>query len=154
MKVISHIFIVLLFFGCSNIDKQTPIPPLINLVVQQDKYSIIFKHHFEKHFKNYDKNLAKINVKINLSFNAVNAFSNKENNNLSIINGILDFEIFNSSNTEIIKSGSISSSINIGNVSSLYGVDENNNSAKERISKYLAYKLYRKILLNLKDSEN
>ena len=36
----------------------------------------------------------------------------------------------------------------------LYSVDENNNFAKERITKYLASKLYRKILLNTYTSEN
>ena len=57
-------------------------------------------------------------------------------------------------NSKIIKTGSISSSINTGSVSSLYSVDENNNFAKERIAKYLASKLYRKILLNTYTSEN
>ena len=74
--------------------------------------------------------------------------------NLNIIKGTVDFKIFNKINSKIIKTGSISSSINTGSVSSLYSVDENNNFAKERIAKYLASKLYRKILLNTYTSEN
>ena len=129
-------------------------PPSLNLIVNQDKYSLILKHYFYKNFKTYDKNLAKFIVETNLSFNTTNALSISGNNSLNIIKGIIDYKIFNKSKTKLIKSGSISSSINTGSVSSLYGVDENNNFAKERISKYLASKLYRKILLNINHSEN
>ena len=154
MKIILLITIVLLFFGCGNTNNLAKNPPLVNLVVQQDKYSLIFKHQFYKNFKNYDKSLAKFNVVTNLSFNTSNALSNNGNNNLNIIKGTVDFKILNKINSKIIKTGSISSSINTGSVSSLYSVDENNNFAKERIAKYLASKLYRKILLNTYTSEN
>ena len=128
--------------------------PLVNLVVQQDKYSLIFEHQFYNNFKNYDKNLANFIVKTSLSFTTSNALSSNGNKNLDIIKGTVDFKIFNKTNSKIIKTGSISSSINTGSVSSLYSVDENNNFAKERIAKYLASKLYRKILLNTYTSEN
>ena len=154
MKIILQIFIILLYFGCSNVKNITQNPPSVNLIVQQDKYSLIFKHHFYKNFKTYDKNLAKINIETNLSFSSSNALSNNGNKNLAIINGIVDFKIINMSNTQIIRTGSISSSINTGSVSSLYGVDENNNFVKERISKNLASKLYRKVLLGIKYNEN
>ncbi|RZP27811.1 MAG: hypothetical protein EVA21_02670 [Alphaproteobacteria bacterium] len=129
-------------------------PPLVNLVVQQDKYSLILKHQFNNNLKTYDKNLAKFIVETNLSFDTSEALSKKGNNKLNIIKGTVDFKIFNKINSKIIKTGSISSSINTGSVSSLYSVDENNNFAKERIAKYLASKLYRKILLNTYTSEN
>ena len=154
MKIILQIFIILLYFGCSNIKNVTQNPPLVKLIVQQDKYSLIFKHHFYKNFKTYDENLAKINVETNLSFSSSSALSNNGDNNLTIINGIVNFKIFNMSNSQIIRTGSISSSINTGSVSSLYGVDENNNFVKERISKNLASKLYRKVLLGIKYNEN
>ena len=154
MKIILLITILLLFFGCSNTTNVSKNAPLVNLVVQQDKYSLIFKHQFYNNFETYDKNLAKFIVKTNLSFNTSNALSSNGNNNLNIIKGTVDFKIFNKINSKIIKTGSISSSINTGSVSSLYSVDENNNFAKERIAKYLASKLYRKILLNTYTSEN
>ena len=154
MKIILLISIIFLFFGCSNINNVTKNPPLVNLVVQQDKYSLIFKHQFYNNFETYDKNLAKFIVKTNLSFNTNDALSNNGNNKLNIIKGTVNFKIFNKINSKIIKTGSISSSINTGSVSSLYSVDENNNFAKERIAKYLASKLYRKILLNTYTSEN
>ena len=153
MKILL-ISILLLFFGCSNINKVTNNPPLVNLVVQQDKYSLIFKNQFYSNFETYDKNLAKFIVETNLSFNTSDALSNSGNNNLSIIKGTLDYKIFNRLKTEVIKSGSLSSSINTGSVSSLYSIDENNNFVKERIAKYLASKLYRRILLNTYISEN
>ena len=154
MKIILFISIVLFLSGCSNLENSTKKLPLVNLVVQKDKYALIFKHEFYKNFKNYNKNEAKFIVETNLSFNTSNALSNNGNNNLNIIKGTVDFKILNKINSKIIKTGSISSSINTGSVSSLYGVDENNNFAKERIAKYLASKLYRKILLNTYTSEN
>ena len=154
MKIIVIIYILLLLFGCSNANNVAENPPLVNLVVQQDKYSLIFKHQFYNNFKKYDKNLAKFIVETNLSFNTSDALSNNGNNKLNIIKGTVDFKIVDKINSKIIKTGSISSSINTGSVSSLYGVDENNNFSKERIAKYLASKLYRKILLNTYNSES
>ena len=154
MKIILLIPIVLLFFGCSNTNNVDKNLPLVNLIVQQDKYSLIFKRQFYNNFKTFDKNLAKFIVKTDLSFNTSDALSNNGNNKLNIIKGTVDFKIFNKINSMIIKTGSISSSINTGSVSSLYSIDENDNFAKERIAKYLASKLYRKILLNTYTSEN
>ena len=154
MKVILLISIVLLFFGCSNTINVAKNPPLVNLISQQDKYSLIFKHQFYNNFETFDKNLAKFIVETNLSFNTSDALSDNGNDNLHIIKGTVDFKIIDRINLKTIKTGSISSSINTGSVSSLYSVDENNNFAKERIAKYLASKLYRKILLNTYTSEN
>ena len=154
MKIILFISIALLYFGCSNTNNLVKNPPLVKLIVQQDKYSLIFKHHFYNNYKTYDKDLAKFIVESNLSFIISDALSNNGDNKLNIIKGTVDFKIFNKINSKIIKTGSISSSINTGSVSSLYSVDENNNFAKERIAKYLASKLYRKILLNTNTSEN
>ncbi len=154
MKIILLISIALLFFGCSNTSNFAKNPPSVNLIVQQDKYSLIFKHQFYDNFKTFDKNLSKFIVETKLSFNTSDALSNNGNNKLNIIKGTVDFKIINKINSKIIKTGRISSSINTGSVSSLYSVDENNNFAKERIAKYLASKLYRKILLNSYTSEN
>ena len=154
MKIILLISILLLFFGCVNSNSVAKKPPLVNLVVQQDKYSLVFKNQFYNNFETYDKSLAKFIVETNLSFNTSDALSNNGSNELNIVKGTVDFKIFDKINSKIIKTGSISSSINTGSVSSLYSVDENNNFAKERIAKYLASKLYRKILLNTHTSEN
>ena len=154
MRFILQILIILLFFGCSNLNNIDKTPPSVNLIVNEDKYSLILKHYFYKNFRTYNKNLAKFNVETNLSFNTTNTLSISGNNSLNIIKGTIDYKVFDRSKTKLIKSGNISSSINTGSVSSLYGIDENNNFAKERISKYLASKLYRKILLNINHSEN
>ena len=154
MKIILQIIIVFLFIGCSNVNKVNKSSPLINLVVKEDKYSLILKHHFYKNFKTYNNNLVKFIVETNLSFNTSDALSNNGSNNLKIVKGRVDFKIFNNLKTKVIKSGSISSTINTGNVTSLYSIDENNNFAKEKIAKFLASKLYGKILLNIKQSES
>ena len=147
------IFFIFLFLGCSNTYNINQKIPNINLVVQQDKYSLILKRHFIKNLNTFNPTLDKITVKTNLSFKTHAALSNKGNNNLNIVKGKVDFKIFSTSSTEI-KSGSISSSINTGNISSLYGIDENNNFAKERISKHLSSKLFKKILLIINSSES
>ena len=154
MRILLQVCIILIFFGCSNIKNKTNYPFIVNLVVPKDKYSLILKHNFYKNFNTSDKYLNKTTVKAHLIFNTNNALSNNGSNNLTIVNGTVHFQIFDKLNSKVIKSGSVSSSINTGNVSSLYGVDNNNDFAKERISKYLASKLYRKILLNIKNSEN
>ena len=154
MKIILLISILLLFFGCVNSNSVAKKPPLVNLVVQQDKYSLVFKNQFYNNFETYDKSLVKFILETNLSFNTSDALSNNGSNELNIVKGTVDFKIFDKISSKIIKTGSISSSINTGSVSSLYSVDENNNFAKERIAKYLASKLYRKILLNTYTSEN
>ena len=154
MKITLLISIVLLVFGCSNTNKIAKSPPSVNLVVPQDKYSLILKHQFYKNFRTYDTNLAEFTVETNLSFNTNDALSKSGDNELYIVKGTVDFKIFNKLKTKIIKTGSLSSSINTGSVSSLYSVDENNNFAKERIAKYLASKLYRKVLLNNYINEN
>ena len=154
MKIILLISILLLFFGCVNSNSVAKKPPLVNLIVQQDKYSLVLKNQFYNNFETYDKSLARFIVETNLSFNTSDALSNNGSNELNIVKGTVDFKIFDKINSKIIKTGSISSSINTGSVSSLYSVDENNNFAKERIAKYLASKLYRKILLNTYTSEN
>ena len=154
MKILIQISIVFMLFACSKINNISQKPPPVNLVVNEDKYSLILKHHFYKNFHTNNENLSKFTVKTNLLFNTSSALSNDGRDNLNIIKGTVEFKIFDKLNTKIIKSGNISSSINTGNVSSLYSVDENNNFAKERIAKYLASKLYRKILLNTYTSEN
>ena len=154
MRILVQICIILIFFGCSNIKNKTDYPFQVNLIVPKDKYSLILKHHFYKNFNTSGKNLNKTTVKAHLIFNTNNALSNNGSDNLTIVNGTVNFQIFDKLNAKVIKSGSISSSINTGSVSSLYGVDRNNDFAQERISKYLASKLYRKILLNIKNGEN
>ena len=73
MKIILLISILLLFFGCINTNNVAKKPPLVYLVVQQDKHSLIFKHQFYNNFETYDKNLAKFIIETNLSFNTSDA---------------------------------------------------------------------------------
>ena len=153
MKIILKFFIILLFFGCTNFNNTKDLP-FVNLIVQQDKYSLILKNYFHKQYNNYNSELAEITVETNLSFNSNNTLSKNGKKNLTIIKGTLNFKIIETLSNKIIRSGKISTSINTGNISSLYGIDQNNNFAKQRISKYLATRLYQKILLNISHSEN
>ena len=99
MKIILLISILLLFFGCVNSNSVAKKPPLVNLVVQQDKYSLIFKHQFYNNFETFDKSLAKFIVETNLSFNTSNALSDNGNNTLKIIKGTVNYKILNKINS-------------------------------------------------------
>ena len=63
-----------------NLNNVNKTPPLVDLVVNQDKYSLILKHYFYKNFKNNNKNLAKFIIETNLSFNTSNTLSVSGNN--------------------------------------------------------------------------
>ena len=119
MKIIFKFFIILLFFGCTNFNNKKNLP-FVNLVVQQDKYSLILKNYFNRQFNNYNSKLAKITVETNLFFSSNNTLSKNGQKNLTIIKGTLNFKIIEISSNKIIRSGQISTSINTGNISSLY----------------------------------
>ena len=68
-------------------NNMTQNPPSVNLIVNQDKYSLILKHYFYKNFKTYNDNLAKFIVETNLTFNTTNALSNSGSNSFTIIKG-------------------------------------------------------------------
>ena len=74
MKIILKFFIILLFFGCTNFNNTKDLP-FVNLIVQQDKYSLILKNYFHKQYNNYNSELAEITVETNLSFNSNNTLS-------------------------------------------------------------------------------
>ena len=91
MNIILQISMILLLLGCSNINNVNEKIPLVNLVVNEDKYSLILKHHFYKNFNTNNENLSKFTVKTNLSFNTRSALCSDGRDNLNIIKGIANF---------------------------------------------------------------
>ena len=150
MKIILNLFILLFVFNCSNLKNVTEKNlPYVSLNVINERYSLILKHNFDKNFTKFNDKLDKFRVDSKITFTKRDTLSHNGSNNLSILSGEVTFKIYNTSKSILIKSGKIDSSVNIGNVSSFYGIDENLNFTKERLTQYLASKLYRRIMLSI-----
>ena len=150
MKIILNFFILFFVLSCSNLKHVTEKNiPYISLNVISEKYSLILKHHFDKNLTKFNDKLDKFKVDSSISFSTQSTLSQNGTNNLSILNGEVTFKIYNTSKSMLIKSGKIDSSVNIGSVSSFYGIDENLNFTKERLTKYLASKLYKRTMLSI-----
>ena len=78
----------------------------------------------------------------------------KGKSKLKKLKGILSYKITDSSDTQVVKVGTIRNSINYGNITSLYGIDTSLKFAKERISRQLAQKLYNIIIIRVKNIDN
>jgi len=150
MKIILNLFILLFVFNCSNLKNVTEKNvPYVSLNVINERYSLILKHNFDKNFTKFNDKLDKFRVDSKITFTKQDTLSHNGSNNLSILSGEVTFKIYNTSKSILIKSGKIDSSVNIGNVSSFYGIDENLNFTKERLTQYLASKLYKRIMLSI-----
>ena len=150
MKIILNLFILLFVFNCSNLKNVTEESvPYVSLNVINERYSLILKHNFDKNFTKFNDKLDKFRVDSKIIFTKQDTLSHNGSNNLSILSGEVTFKIYNTSKSILIKSGKIDSSVNIGNVSSFYGIDENLNFTKERLTQYLASKLYKRIMLSI-----
>ena len=150
MKIILNLFILLFVFNCSNLKNVTEKSvPYVSLNVINERYSLILKHNFDKNFTKFNDKLDKFRVDSKITFTKRDTLSHNGSNNLSILSGEVTFKIYNASKSILIKSGKIDSSVNIGNVSSFYGIDENLNFTKERLTQYLASKLYKRIMLSI-----
>ena len=64
MKIILLISFLFSIIGCSNINNVTKNPPLVNLVTNKDKYSLIFKHQFYSNYKTNDEELISENLRL------------------------------------------------------------------------------------------
>ena len=155
MKFFFTLLVISLMISCSNISyvKNNNIPFLV-LNVKNLKYPIILKYHFNKNLSKFNKKFGEYRIDVDISFSEQDTLTNKGKNSLSILNGTINYKIYDVLQSRVSNSGQITSSINIGSVSSLYGKDQNINFTKERLTKYLASKLYNRVLLSIKKSEN
>ena len=155
MKFFFTLLVISLMISCSNISyvKNNNIPFLV-LNVKNQKYPIILKYHFNKNLSKFNKKFGEYRIDVDISFSEQDTLTNKGKNSLSILNGTINYKIYDVLQSRVSNSGQITSSINIGSVSSLYGKDQNINFTKERLTKYLASKLYNRVLLSIKKSEN
>lgn len=156
MKIIINIIIlVLILSSCSSINniKSDNLPYLV-LDTNNDKYGLIIKKTFYKLYKKNQSKNSIITVKTQLTFNVHDTLSIKGKSKLKMLKGILHYEIIDSRDSKIIKSGKISTSINYGNITSLYGIDTSLKFAKTRISRRLAQKLYKIIIIRIKKIDN
>ena len=155
MKKSFKIILILLLCSCStkNILNKDKIPT-INFNINEDKYSLILKNTFFKSYQKIKKNEKTITVSSRLSFKVTDTLSIRGKSNLKRLKGRLIYEIKEDLNSKILYSGNISSSINYGSITSLYGIDTSLEFAKERLSRYLANKLYSIVILRVRQIDN
>ena len=156
MKIILNIAIlVFILCSCSSINsiKNKNLPHIV-LDTDNDKYGLIIKKTFYKLYKKIDNKNRTITVKTELTFHINDTLSIKGKSKLKKLKGILSYKITDSSDTQVVKVGTIRNSINYGNITSLYGIDTSLKFAKERISRQLAQKLYNIIIIRVKNIDN
>ena len=156
MKIILNIAIlVFILCSCSSINsiKNKNLPHIV-LDTDNDKYGLIIKKTFYKLYKKIDNKNRTVTVRTGLTFNIHDTLSIKGKSKLKKLKGILSYKITDSSDTQVVKVGTIRNSINYGNITSLYGIDTSLKFAKERISRQLAQKLYNIIIIRVKNIDN
>ena len=127
--------------------------PYVELEVEKERYASLLKYSFNKNYSNFDKNMSKFKVIAKINFEKYSTLRNGTNN-LSILKGTVNYMIVDLKNAKTLKKDNIVSTINIGNVSSLYGISKNEIFSRERLTRYLASKLHKKIILSLKQIDN
>ena len=156
MKTIySLIILIFILSSCSSMNntKNQNLPNII-LKTDNNKYDLIMKKTFYKFYKNSDNKNKTIIIKSQLSFQINDILSIKGKRKLKKLNGILSYEMTKNGDAKVIKAGTIRSSINYGNVTSLYGIDKSLLFAKERLSRHLAQKLYNSLILRVNKFDN
>ena len=149
-----YLVILVIFIFITNSCSSIKNLPNVNLNTNEGKYELIFKNAFYKSYKNFKKNKKTITVNSKISFNVINTLSIKGKSNLKRLKGFLNYQIIDVLDNKVINSGTISSSINYGSITSLYGIETSLNFAKERLSKLLAKKLSNRIILRMKLIDN
>lgn len=154
-RIYSLIILIFILSSCSSINniKNQNLPNLI-LKTDSNKYDLIMKRTFYKFYKNSDNIDRSIIIKSKLSFQINDILSIKGKRKLKKLNGILSYKMTKNGDTKVIGAGTIRSSINYGNVTSLYGIDKSLQFAKERLSKHLAQKLYNSLIIRVRKIGN
>ena len=153
IKTINLIFLIFFIFSCS-LNMKDSLGPNYNLKIETptNKYNHLLRFELQKYNKFNKNHEDAFFLEANITF------SSQETLTLSGLSpsykmiGTIDYKL--SKNNNNIKKGKISSTINYGSVASLFGKEENQKFAKQRIVKNLALKLLHKIKLIINKIEN
>ena len=153
IKTVNLFLISVFIFSCSlGINNNLSQNYFLQIETPKNKYNTLLNFELQKNNKlnqNYNEIFF---LKANINFTSPETLSLKGLTPLNQMSGVLSYKLIKEN--YIIHEGTISSVINYGSVTSLYGKNENEKFVKERIVKNLALKLLNKIKLTINKIEN
>ena len=153
IKTVNLFLISVFIFSCSlGINNNLNQNYFLQIETPKNKYNTLLNFELQKNNKlnqNYNEIFF---LEANVNFTSYDTLTLKGLTPLNKMSGILSYKLIKENH--IINKGTISSVINYGNVTSLYGKNENETFVKQRIVKNLALKLLNKIKLIINKIEN
>ena len=153
IKTINLFLISVFIFSCSlGVNNNLNQNYFLQIETPKNKYNTLLNFELQKNNKlnqNYNEIFF---LKANINFTSPETLSLKGLTPLNQMSGVLSYKLIKEN--YIIHEGTISSVINYGSVTSLYGKNENETFVKQRIVKNLALKLLNKIKLIINKIEN
>ena len=153
IKTVNLFLISVFIFSCSlGINNNLNQSYFLLIETPKNKYDTLLNFELQKNNKlnqNYNEIFF---LKANINFTSPETLSLKGLTPLNKMSGVLSYKLIKENH--IINKGTISSVINYGSVTSLYGKNENETFVKQRIVKNLALKLLNKIKLIINKIEN
>ena len=153
IKTINLFLISVFIFSCSlGIKNNLNQNYFLQIDTPKNKYDTLLNFELQKNNKlnqNYNEIFF---LEANVNFTSYETLTLNGLTPLNKMSGILSYKLIKENH--IIDKGTISSVINYGSVTSLYGKNENETFVKQRIVKNLALKLLNKIKLIINKIEN
>ena len=152
-KTINLFLISIFIFSCSlGVNNNLNQDYFLQIETPKNKYNTLLNFELQKNNKlnqNYNEIFF---LEANVNFTSYETLTLNGLTPLNKMSGILSYKLIKENH--IINKGTISSVINYGSVTSLYGKNENETFVKQRIVKNLALKLLNKIKLIINKIEN
>ena len=153
IKTVNLFLISVFIFSCSSgINNNLNQNYFLQIETPKNKYNTLLNFELQKNNKlnqNYNEIFF---LEANVNFTSYETLTLKGLTPLNKMSGVLSYKLIKEN--YIIHEGTISSVINYGSVTSLYGKNENEKFVKQRIVKNLALKLLNKIKLTINKIEN
>ncbi len=152
-KTINLFLISIFIFSCSlGVNNNLNQDYFLKIETPKNKYNTLLNFELQKNNKvnqNYNEIFF---LEANVNFTSYDTLTLNGLTPLNKMSGILSYKLIKENH--IINKGTISSVINYGSVTSIYGKNENETFVKQRIVKNLALKLLNKIKLIINKIEN
>ena len=153
IKTINLFLISVFIFSCSlGVNNNLNQDYFLQIETPKNKYNTLLNFELQKNNKlnqNYNEIFF---LEANVNFTSYETLTLNGLTPLNKMSGVLSYKLIKENN--IVDKGTISSVINYGSVTSLYGKNENETFVKQRIVKNLALKLLNKIKLIINKIEN
>ncbi len=153
IKTINLFLISVFIFSCSlGVNNNLNQNYFLQIETPKNKYDTLLNFELQKNNKlnqNYNKIFF---LEANINFTSDETLTLNGLTPLNKMSGVLSYKLIKENN--IVDKGTISSVINYGSVTSLYGKNQNETFVKQRIVKNLALKLLNKIKLIINKIEN